>query len=201
MHIRVSGTSGDSSPAGVGFWSPCSPTITPTQLATFSDDVLNAWADSILADQGHDSTLTECSVIAYVGSLELTGSTTTTAAFGGTSGTSLPANCCALIHYSTPSTWRGGKPRTYVWGVPTSAADSDGRTLGNAYRAALLSEAESFFSTVNALTPDGVDVSLAALRRVDGGVGLTPGFLVSQTPVEIRNRICTQRRRLGQSIS
>lgn len=192
-HVRILGSVGDGDPMGVGFWTPCTETD-GAALSTFADDVLNAWASSILADQSAGAQLLSARVLSYVGGHEYTGASTTSAS-GGTAGDSLPAQVCAVVNWLEIETYRGGHPRTYIWGVPESAFLLANSSLSGAYRTALSSEANDFLTQFNALTLAG-GPQLSVLHRVAAGVPLTPGYLNALHSPTVRSKVGSQRRRI-----
>jgi hypothetical protein len=195
MHIRFVGEFNTSGPAGVGFWSPMNAAATAGELATAAHDLYTAWATTILADQSVNSYLNSCSILGYAGGLELTGEYVALSEGAATGGVA-PANCCAMVNWQLPSTWRGGKPRTYIWGVPQSACDVDGRSLSGAYLTALESEVVAFTAAANAVTLAGDPVQLSMLKKVTAGVELHPGYLLELASPTVHPTICSQRRRL-----
>lgn len=116
---------------------------------------------------------------------------------GGVSGDIADANSCVIISWSGRFHYRGGKPRTYLPGVPATAED-DSQHLNADYIASLASDANNFLSAVNALTTDSfTDVKLGTVRFASGGSWLDPPFFVAYNGAVVHPRIGTQRRRLG----
>jgi hypothetical protein len=194
-HIRFIGEFNPSGPAGVGFWTPISAAVTSGELSTAAESLYTAFATTILADMSVNSYLTKCEVLAYVAPLELVGSYAAVSE-GAATGATAAANVCAMVNWGIPSTWRGGKPRTYLWGVPGSAVSDDGRTLAGAYHTALQSEVVAFTAAANAVTVAGDPIQLSMLKKVTAGVVLSPGYLLELSSPEVNTQICSQRRRL-----
>lgn len=192
-HVRLTGTLGAAA-CGVGFWTACAADTSEDDLNTAAEAVYNAWADNILADQTSTASLDQVEVLLYRATDELAGTYVETRT-GGASGAAFPANVCAVVGWSTPSTWRGGHPRTYIWGVPNSALGSGYQTLDSAYTAALRSLVVLFQAAFNAISVGG-GFSLSTMRFYNEKAALAPPFLVSINSPIVRSTIGSQRRRL-----
>lgn len=193
-HVRIMGDLGAGDEFGVGFWTPCE-SADVDHLSTFAEDVANAWAATILGDQSAAARLTSVRVLSYISGNEYAGEFTTTAG-GGTAGDSLPAQVCAVVDWLESTTYRGGHPRTYVWGVPSSAFFLATSTLADAYRSALRSEAAAFLAAFNAIVVTGFGTpSLSTLHRVAAGAPLHPGYLSTLHSPSVRGKVGSQRRR------
>lgn len=192
-HIRLTGLIGVAQ-AGVGFWTPCDVSTDEADLATIASDVYDAWMTTILADQVSTASLEQVEVLLYRATDELSG---VFAAHntGGAAGAGFPANVAAVVSWHTPSTWRGGHPRTYVWGVPNSALDGGYQRLSSAYTSALRSNVVLFQAAVNAISLGG-GIGLNTMRFFNDNAALAPPYLVSLSSPIVRSVIGSQRRRL-----
>lgn len=196
-HVRLLGKIFDSSEFGVGFWTPCT-SVDVDQLSTFAEAVANAWAATILADQSSDSSLESVRVLSYVGGHEYSGEYTAHLAGAGPAD-SQPAQVAAVVNWFEALTYRGGHPRTYVWGIAGEWVGADFQSLDDAYRGALQGMAEAFLAAFNAIVIVGAaTATLSCLHRVEGGVPLAPGFLSALSSPSVAVKLGTQRRRIGR---
>jgi hypothetical protein len=101
-----------------------------------------------------------------------------------------------VINWAISAYYRGGKPRTYMPGVPQSVV-TDGRTLSSAYRSALATDAASFITDVNAITHGGITaVQLGTVSFQVGKNWRTPPIFRPYVGASVRQIMGTQRRRL-----
>lgn len=142
-------------------------------------------------------------VTAYRGVVQTSASTGFTAQItstgaGTTGGAGAPANNSAVLSWLSAAYWRGGKPRTYLAGIPLSAEDTV-NGLDNTWKNDLASQAEDFRVAVNAITTTRFDeVTMGFLHWQNDNVWLDPPQFLAFTGVTVHDRIGTQRRRLGQ---
>lgn len=193
LRIRLTGLMGGAQ-VGSGFWSSVDESTSSSDLDTIASDIYTAWASNVLTDQDAAATLEKCEVLLYRATDELAG-THVASSSGAASGTGMPANCAACVNWATPSTWRGGHPRTFVWGVPISALDASYQKLSSAYRSALTSNMVGFAAAVNAITT-GSFAALNTMRFFSAGAALSPPYLVSLLAPSVDLYIGSQRRRL-----
>lgn len=103
----------------------------------------------------------------------------------------------AVINWQITDFYRGGKPRSYLPGVPQSGV-TDGRTLTTTMRANLAAAALNFMNDVNALSHGGITaVQLGTVRFQAAKVWLTPPVFRPYTGTGVRSQLGTQRRRLN----
>lgn len=124
---------------------------------------------------------------------------TVAAGLGTATSASLPWNTAICWSWHVLATWRGGKPRTYMPGVPTGALVSVGATqVSSAYASVLKTAVGTFLSNINALTLSGGSAQLGMLSYHTGGsLRPTPVFYPYNS-VTIHFRLDSQRRRLGK---
>lgn len=195
-HVRLIGNIDGVGTYGVGFWTPCTE-ADPTHLSTFAGSILAAFGATVMSDQGDDANLEQCRVLSYQSGVEYAG--LATGSYTGLAATAAAsANCCTVVDWLEGVTYRGGHPRTYLWGTPLGAIGTDARSLTSAYRSALTTEVAAFLTAFNALTVGGAPAILSCLHRVTAGVPLTPGYLSSLYTPSISTILGTQRRRLGR---
>lgn len=117
---------------------------------------------------------------------------------GAVAGADLTAASCAVVSWQSTAYWRGGKPRTYLPGLPGSFGDTN-HSLNDTQKATILSNAGAFRSGVNAITTPAFDsVQLGFIHWQNNGEWLTPPVFYPFTGQLVHDRIGVQRRRLGQ---
>jgi len=125
---------------------------------------------------------------------EHTGSTA-----GGVSGDFMAASAAAVISWQAGVYWRGGKPRTYVGGLPLTAQDTQ-NDLDSGFVSTLLTEADGLITSFNALASGNFDsVQFGFVSFTSGGVDRSPPVFFPITGAAVHSRIDTQRRRLGKA--
>lgn len=125
---------------------------------------------------------------------------------GGSSGTQLSNQVCALINHTIARRYRGGKPRTYIGAVPQSFA-LDPRTLTGSAISDYLSAWNEFATDVAAFTSGDFTIgNLGCVSYYDKALNPTPPYRRTD-PIffpfgssSVNERLCTQRRRLGKSV-
>lgn len=114
---------------------------------------------------------------------------------------SLAAAC--VVSWRVRAAWRGGRPRTYLPGVPETAME-DGRSMDSGFLSDVQDNVDAYLEAVAGLSSGGITItSLAVLRRfTTGGVPEHPGFpldppqLIDIESGIVRSVIGSQRRRL-----
>jgi hypothetical protein len=119
---------------------------------------------------------------------------------GGSANNTVVDGLAAVISWTIFSTWRGGKPRTYIPALPSEAFTSPNR-LHPTFIAALLSAAASFITAVNGIsvTPFGA-VTLCTQSFFSHNAARTPPVMFSYQGAKVHPRISSQRRRLGREV-
>lgn len=195
-HVRILGSIGDAGEYGIGFWTTCESANVST-LSDFAEAVANAFAAGPMADASEDAVLSKVRVLSYQSDVEYAGQFTTHVV-GAYGGHACPPSVCAVIDWLEALTYRGGHPRSYMWGVPVDAVDQSTGTLSSAYRSAASSNWAAFLDAFNAIDVDpSIEPSLSTLHRVAGGVELTPGYLGSLAAPGVRQKLGTQRLRIN----
>jgi hypothetical protein len=169
-----------------------------TDLASLAGDVLAEFNTGLAPHFTEDSEVTGCSARYYSGSGEIS-AVASSSTFGSRSGFATN-NDCVLLSWGISSSYRGGKPRTYL--PPGGTADrASGHAWDSAYLAAVNTSAAAFLTAVDALTYSSIDsVSLGCLHFFRAGAALDPPTFDPFTTVSVQPRICSQRRRLGPEL-
>jgi len=189
----------DTKTATVGMWLFITGAPTSPDLVELATDLFGIWRDTFLVHQHADATLVEVECRYFTGSGEILGS-----AFGSQAGLvggdATPNNTAQLISWQISASYRGGKPRSYIPGVPQSALGS-WSTLTDSQVGALTTDAGSFIGLVDDLTPTDIDsVSVGCMHFFSGGAALDPPTFDPFLSGSAQKRLCTQRRRLGAEI-
>jgi hypothetical protein len=111
----------------------------------------------------------------------------------------LPASIAAVISWQSGVYWRGGKPRTYVGGLDSSAQGNESQLAGG-FVTTLQTEGDGLIAAFNALTSGNFDsVQFGLVSFVSGGVDRSPPLFFPITGCAVHPRMDSQRRRLGKS--
>lgn len=117
---------------------------------------------------------------------------------GGDTGTDLPLSASAVISWQAGRHYRGGHPRTYIYGLTVNSA-ADNRSISNAFGTSLDTLANDILSNLAGGTYTRSPApTLVSVHRVQHGVILTTPLVDKITGHVIHPRLDTQRRRLGK---
>jgi hypothetical protein len=118
---------------------------------------------------------------------------------GTEAGTAVADNAASkIISWLSTVYWRGGKPRTYLTGVPTGDVTS-ATSLTAAEIALLKTAATNFRSDVQALTSGAITgTQFGFVSFQSGNVPRTPAVFFPITGATVHPRLGSQRRRLGK---
>jgi hypothetical protein len=120
---------------------------------------------------------------------------------GGGSSTVNEANAAAVISWYGPWHYRGGKPRTYIGGLPASAT-SDVQHLDPTFASTLASRANTFISTVAAqIDAPSPGATLGTVSYSSGDIWRSPPIFRAYLSAQVHPRLATQRRRLGKWVA
>lgn len=177
-------------------------TPTDADLATAATSMRAAWLATLGASTCNTVTLSKTSIQDVSRNPGAYGENTTTAA--GTAGaTGFPANVSVCVSKKVARRYRGGHPRLYLPGVP-STYSADGRSIVGGSLTALNANVAAWRTQINAITT----ASTGALTLANVGYYYTP--VPHQPPVlrpspiveavvscSVNSRLDSQRRRLG----
>lgn len=193
-------------PAGVNwanvFWwnAPGSSMPSVAQCSSLAAAMYTAYSGTLLGEIGNDATL-ERAVVNWYGAqpAQVTGAHEASTAGGAGAATEVDS-LSAVISWAIFATWRGGKPRTYIPCLPSTAFSSTNR-LDPTFITALTTDAGSFIAAMNGIsvTPFGAGV-LALQSFFSGNVARTPPVMFALTSAQVHPRISSQRRRLGREV-
>jgi hypothetical protein len=116
---------------------------------------------------------------------------------GGAAGVVLPAHAAMTISWPVSTHYRGGHPRTYIGGLPSSAQATANSWSASA-ATAMQTNAGNFRTTMNAAVNSAGAVALVAVHRVRARARLTVPTTEPLGPPRVDSGIDSQRRRLGK---
>jgi hypothetical protein len=180
-------------------WCAITGALTFPTLPTFATDMYAQFQTHLLPPLSTLVSLNECHVVYYDGAGNPDGSSSSVHN-GSAAGDSLGANSAIVTSWKIPATWRGGKPRSYLPGIPVTGL-YDIRLLGDAFIGTVQTAALAFLNGVNALTLSGVtQVRLGTVSFQHANAWRTPPVFFEYVGVGVQKRICSQRRRLGSEV-
>jgi hypothetical protein len=124
-------------------------------LNTFMSAFIAAYHTHLLVVCPPEATIGELDAVWQTGAgTVLAGSAT--ASFAGTAAAAVAdVEACQLINWAIGARYRGGKPRTYLPGVP-AAHIVNGKQLDGTWRAAVAGNASDFLTAVEAITAGAI---------------------------------------------
>jgi hypothetical protein len=198
-HARILFAWGDDSP-GIGVDLLIAGDPTSANLDDVMASILAAWVDTMLPLQTSGLYLAGGSIMYSDGTAVIEG-TATADEPGGVDGGGLPANCALVLSGKLEEHYRGGKPRIYMPGVPSSALADN-----NLYTGTYTGDAETayagFNAEVNLISEGGASsVSQGVWHKVRDKVELDPWTFSPLIGTGVQKRVCSQRRRTGRLIA
>lgn len=174
-------------------------TSDPTFLNAVANQIMTSWATSNLNSKvGPEWTLQSATVKDLGGTTAQ--STSTAASIPGTnSGTSMAPGVSIALSWQIAETYRGGKPRTYLPGVPSNATTAPGgSTIGGTFATQLDAAATLFLNDFNSHSVLSTSLQLGTVSyHTSHAVRPTPVFR-AWFGVRIHERLDSQRRRNGK---
>ena len=195
VHVAINGHHDTSQWTNV-FWALTTgyDSATGTDVSDLATDIFGVFQTNLLPWTSNSNHLTSVQCVLYQTSGELMGSSTADHV-GGASGSYQVGAVSLVLSWGTTAFWRGGKPRTYLSGIPDSAVDT-ATTYTSSYVSSVAGAAADFLSDFNGLAPGALDtVTLGLLSRVSGGVARTPAVFFPYFTVFARSNPGSIRRR------
>lgn len=173
-------------------------TITQADLDSWLSSFQAQYKTSFAPNVPTNTTYVAATAILYApGGGQLT-SNVTMSGTGGGGAQGQDNAACGIISWNSSVYWRGGKPRTYLPGLP-STLSTDGRHLTGAAITAYQSEGAGFITAINALTHGTITATqLGFISFFSGNVLRSPPVFFAITGAKVHPRLGTQRRRLGK---
>lgn len=181
--LKGTGTGSTSDPAFLA--GVANSVITTLTSSNIMAQISNAW--SIQNVVARDNGGTSASNISSLGPLPGTNATAV-----------MPPQVAVAVSWTIAEVYRGGKPRTYLPGIPTSALTvAGGSQLTATYAGAIDTAATSFFLAFNSANVLSTAVTLGTVSYFTGhAVRPTPLFR-QFVAVRVHERLDSQRRRSG----
>lgn len=172
--------------------------IAQADLDTWLTSFQTAYKTRFAPSQGTATIYALANAVCYTpGGGELVSQVTMTGTGSAASGNADNATC-AVISWLSGVYWRGGKPRTYLCGIPSTNI-TNATTLTNTFATSLQTAAAGFRTDVNALTAGTIATSvLGFVSFRTGNVDRIPAVFFAYTGARVHPRLGTQRRRLGR---
>lgn len=203
IHITALGTL-DGFPWANTFWLRNGNAQTPVQadFTTVVNNFGSKYVTNFLPHLSHTLIMSEFSALYYE-----TGGASLAAAvgystIGGDPGNTAPANVSCCIGWRVQAHYRGGHPRTYLAGIPTSKF-ANSRQFSTAYASAVAGSAAAFHREVNGLSAGALSslklgIVSFVLRKEWRNPPVFRDFIIDSAHVD--PRIDSMRRRLGRDI-
>jgi hypothetical protein len=183
-------------------WSP-SIGFTAVELTSVANNAMTWWNTHFLPLEHLDWQL--ASVVATAADGTGVQGVSNNGPFAGlSSGNALPPQVAACISWQGAPSYRGGKPRTYVVGIPTSANILGTSALTSAFATSLRTAAIAALGDMAGFTIGGAVPTLGAVSYVKKALNPTPPHYRT-TPLfwqyltaKVHERLDSQRRRSGK---
>lgn len=175
--------------------------LVPADLTTVAANMYTAFATSVMPILASDVTFKRCVLNYYGVSPTQFVADHVQDTPGGSDNATEVDSLSACLSWTIPQTWRGGKPRTYLAGLPSEAFE-DSNTLaasfitaaeaaGNALRTATLAAAHGSLA----------ETALGTVSFYSANAPRTPPLQFVYSGCVVHPRIDSMRRRLGREIS
>jgi hypothetical protein len=180
-------------------WCEVSGTPVFADILTLALDSYGAFQTNLLPLSAGNNHLNECIATYYDGVGTIEASETATHD-GSESSANWTAAAAMVLSWKVISSYRGGKPRTYLAGHPLDAVDTT-RTWTDSHVAAAVTHANAFLTAMNGITTPNISaVALGCVHFFSHGLAKSPPTFDPYIGVGAQKRICSQRRRLGAEI-
>lgn len=119
---------------------------------------------------------------------------------GAVTGNVYPPQTAVCISWEVGTTYKGGKPRTYVAGIPMTATSTEGSsTISSAYATAMAQGGLQLMNGIDGLTVDSLTGFVLGLLSYRTGHTVRPTPLFHPfVGVRVHERLDSQRRRSGK---
>lgn len=209
MRVAVQGSFSDTTWVNV-FWLKVitSGTPTGTQVAGLAHSFLADYNTSLMPGRSTACQTAQCICQWNDGSGGMVEGADATPAPGDQAGSFLSAQVALIISWRLAVRYRGGHPRSYLAGWPTTAL-----LAANNWQSGVVTATQTrvstFLTNINGLTPTGFSsVTLGVLRQFanKGSEAKPPNFLDPPqfrpfTSAVVKPGLATQRRRLGANLN
>lgn len=177
--------------------------FTSTECTTVANAIMTWWSTHFGANISTSYRCTGAKVTALDGT-GVEGVSTTTPILGTAASAPLPPQCSVAISWIGAPSYRGGKPRTYLMGIPTSAIVASSSQVTSTYALAIKTGAVAGIGDTSPFTIGGVQPLFGAVSYVKRSVNPVPPYH-RPTPLfwqyltaTVHERLDSQRRRSGK---
>lgn len=108
-----------------------------------------------------------------------------------------PNSVACVVSWKIPRHYRGGRPRTYIWGLKTGTQIST-NSFTSTFTSQLTSAATAFIADTNGISAAGSGVQLGCVHYIKNKAYIIPPTFDAFTTAVVHGRIDSQRRRLGK---
>lgn len=184
---------------------PTTPEPTSAQLTTLANEVMTAWATMVGPLSATSSAVASVTATYYPsgGGLVSEG-VSTHGAISGTGGAyAVPANTAVCVSWQTGLYYRGGKPRSYLFGISSGDVPSTSiKYITTADAALLQANAQTFLTTIQAYNwtvgSGTTNAPIGTVSFAKDKAWRTPPVFETFTGARVNVRLDSQRRRLGK---
>lgn len=168
-------------------------------MNTIASSLYSAWSTAWINLYGSNWTITLAKATYYGASSYVIVGEEIETDTGGGSANNFPDQVSCCVSWLVSTTWRGGKPRSYVPALLTAGELLDNAHIGSTLVGLLETAGADWITAVNAFTSAPLtSCTLGTIRFFSGGVPLATPVFLPYTGVFVHNRIATMRRRLGR---
>jgi hypothetical protein len=177
---------------------------TPGSILTMAESAYGIWGENITVLQSSQLTLIECDMMDLTSSSGSGAIYSHTQVGGGAAGAE-SNNDATCINWQILRRYRGGKPRSFIGGVP-AGSQATPTTWESDWLGAIASAAAGLLENLPSIGTGGTVIhSVGCVSYYDKTTNPEPPYL-RETPLyeqyfgaAVQQRICSQRRRLGKS--
>lgn len=178
------------------------PALTPTaaELVTLAGAAQSRWGARFSPFMNITSNVIQA-VATLIDGSETQGISTTPPVQGTGASGDMPDNTAACISWPIGVAYRGGHPRSYLFGLDRSVLDSGPSTnkLSTASAAAIATAGTNFITDLAGTSIGGSSVVIGTVSYVRAKAPrVTPVFFAYGAAVRVNTRLASQRRRLGK---
>lgn len=149
-------------------------TITAADMILLAEAMRDAWFSEFMQVMNENWIHETCTLVLSKGDGTIVEGSSSNPTVGQDSGAPCDASTCVVVSWRVGSTWRGGKPRSYIPGVSQDRLDNPALFTSETV-SDYQSASDGYLEVVNMLTPGPFDsVTLGTFRRF-GTVGGVPG--------------------------
>lgn len=203
MRLAVEGQTGPGVNWANIFWilSTTGIVATPTQRTDMCHWFYDAYVARIFALQSSTGTVQRVVMNFYGQSPGQYAASYSEDTSGGGDSDVVPDSLSACISWAFDSTWRGGKPRTYLPCLPGSAIATQ-NDMDSGYQSDVEAGAAALITDVSGHTGSGYGtLQLGLMSFYSGNAPRTDGLFFPYSGAVVHPRFDTQRRRLGREFA